>query len=59
LNSAARRIELGSAAMQTSNGLPPILTADVTCCGYYYGTIMQGHFVLNCRPSQYYELQAV
>ncbi|MGH7555313.1 MAG: hypothetical protein ACREMQ_20105, partial [Longimicrobiales bacterium] len=45
--------------LQTSNGLPLFLTADVTCCSYYNGTIVQGHFVLNYRPSQFYELQVV
>ena len=44
--------------MQTSNGLPLFFTADVTCCNYYNGRAVQGHFVLNYRPSQFYELQA-
>ena len=46
------------AHVQTSNGLPVFFTADVTCCSYYNGRIVQGHFQLSYRPSQFYELQA-
>jgi len=42
---------------QTSNGLPLAFTADITCCSYYNGSIVQGHFQLNWRPGPVYEVQ--
>ena len=43
---------------QTPVALPFSLTSEITCCSYYDGTNVQGHFQLNYRPNQYYELQA-
>jgi hypothetical protein len=40
---------------QTSVALPLSLLG--TCCSYYNGSNVQGHFQLNYRPNQYYELQ--
>jgi hypothetical protein len=45
--------------LQTSNGLPVAFVADLTCCSYYDGSIKQGHFQVNYRPSEYYEVQVV
>ena len=42
---------------QSPVGAPLSLLAEVTCCSYYNGTNVQGHFQLNYRPNQYYELQ--
>ena len=42
---------------QTSVALPVSLLSEITCCSYYNGSNVQGHFQLNYRPNQYYELQ--
>ena len=42
---------------QTSVALPLALLSEVTCCSYYNGNAVQGHFQLDYRPNQYYELQ--
>ena len=43
---------------QSPVGAPISLLAEVTCCSYYNGSNVQGHFQLNYRPNQYYELGA-
>jgi hypothetical protein len=44
---------------QTSVALPLALLSEVTCCSYYNGSAVQGHFQLDYKPNQYYELQIV
>ena len=42
---------------QTSVAKPIALLSEITCCSYYNGRNVQGHFKLNYRPNQYYDLQ--
>jgi hypothetical protein len=44
---------------QTSVAKPLALLSEITCCSYYDGSAVQGHFQLDYRPNQYYELQAI